>query len=264
MVAGLGLALYFPPLAILRPVAGFLVIFFGSGYALLAALYPDPIVFDHRRRLAGSFGLSLITSGILLLVVSLTIGLTLVNGYLALLTWILMMSVLAWRRRAAFKKSAVEPAHASHARNRWSKRSRRENVLAIVEMVAIGLLLLSGAHLLWVSAHSEAQFSEFYLLGPDGKAANYPKQVTAGSSIETTIGIKNHEGQAVEYGLAYQVEDGHTRFLHSVPLQPEQVWQSQFDIQVPDIAGLHKVIFTFWNAETGQVYDTLHLWVGVE
>ena len=264
LAIALGVTLYFPYLTILRPVAAFLVLFFGSGYALLAALYPDLKSFNPWLRLTGSFGLSLITSGMLLLLVSLTIGVTEVNSYLALLGWISMMSFIAWRRRAALPVPTAVPTHPGRARVRWNERSGTGKALFIAQGIAVGLLLLSGARLLWVSAQTGPQFSEVYLLGADGKAAGYPSHVDAGSSINVEVGISNHESQAVEYGLAYRIDDGPTQFLRSVQLQPGEVWQAPVGIQVPDSTGLHKINFLFWNVEGGQVYDTLHIWVSAE
>ncbi len=39
----------------------------------------------------------------------------------------------------------------------------------------------------------EEGFTEFYLLGSDGKANNYPTNLTTGSQGNVTIGVVNHE-----------------------------------------------------------------------
>lgn len=44
-------------------------------------------------------------------------------------------------------------------------------------------------------------FTEFYLLGPDGKAGNYPTNLIEGQQGKVIIGVINHEHNTTNYQL---------------------------------------------------------------
>jgi uncharacterized membrane protein len=44
-------------------------------------------------------------------------------------------------------------------------------------------------------------YTEFYILGADEKAGNYPTNLTLGQSANVTIGVVNHEHQTTNYML---------------------------------------------------------------
>ena len=67
--------LLFPSFPLLLPL-GAISLFFIPGYLLLAALYPDPRSLPPPQRFLGAFGLSVVVSSLLLLLVAYTAGFT--------------------------------------------------------------------------------------------------------------------------------------------------------------------------------------------
>ena len=51
------------------------------------------------------------------------------------------------------------------------------------------------------------KFTEFYILGPDGKAGNYPTNLTTDQSGNVIIGITNHEQSNTTYNLIIQLNN---------------------------------------------------------
>jgi len=45
------------------------------------------------------------------------------------------------------------------------------------------------------------KFTEFYILGPGGKAEDYPTALKAGETGTVTIGVVNHEYRDMDYTL---------------------------------------------------------------
>ncbi|HOI57384.1 MULTISPECIES: DUF1616 domain-containing protein [unclassified Methanoculleus] len=79
-----------------------------------------------------------------------------------------------------------------------SSASRINRVLGIVLVAA--LLVAIGTTIFIVVAPDEGErFTEFYILGPKGTAADYPTEFMAGTPQTVIIGIGNHEHQEVTY-----------------------------------------------------------------
>ncbi len=52
----------------------------------------------------------------------------------------------------------------------------------------------------------EQRFTEFYILGPEGKAENYPRVLVLGERAKVTIGIVNREHEVTEYNVKILIE----------------------------------------------------------
>ncbi|HOB17608.1 MAG TPA: DUF1616 domain-containing protein [Candidatus Methanoculleus thermohydrogenotrophicum] len=79
-----------------------------------------------------------------------------------------------------------------------SSASRMEQVLSIILIAAV--LVAAGTTIFIILAPAEGEkFTEFYILGPKGKAADYPTEFMAGTPQTVIIGIGNHEGQDITY-----------------------------------------------------------------
>lgn len=82
----------------------------------------------------------------------------------------------------------------------WGSRPRRSKVAAGLLAAS---LLVAGASVAYVLANppnSEA-FTAFYVLGPDGTAADLPTALDRNETTEVTLGVRNHEGQEAAYAV---------------------------------------------------------------
>ncbi|MCK9299719.1 MAG: DUF1616 domain-containing protein, partial [Methanoculleus sp.] len=130
-------------------------------------------------------------------------------------------------------------------------------------------------------------FTEFYILGPGGKAADYPTDFPAGSAQSLIVGVGNHEYREIPYtveALALnQTFDTRTntstihavepldRFVVTVPHNGTEEMAWNFSVPSPDY---NRIEFLLFNetvpdpAVTGAdrinaSYRDLHLWVQV-
>ena len=79
-----------------------------------------------------------------------------------------------------------------------SPASRAEQALSIILIIAV--LVAVGTTVLIVLAPEEGEkFTEFYILGPKGKAADYPTEFMSGTPQTVIIGIGNQEYQDITY-----------------------------------------------------------------
>ncbi len=87
-----------------------------------------------------------------------------------------------------------------------AKGGRLNRAIVIVLALAVLALLLFLSFAVLVPKPGGA-FTEFYVLGPDGKAGNYPAMLHLGDSAQVIVGIANHEHRDVAYDLVVALTD---------------------------------------------------------
>jgi uncharacterized membrane protein len=103
---------------------------------------------------------------------------------------------------------------------------KKTKVLALIILISL-TLLASGceekknAELMGESL--KEPYTEFYILGPEGKADNYPTDYVLGENGTVIVGIVNHEQKPVNYTMEIRLEDT------SLPLPPDQEYVSLED-----------------------------------
>jgi len=189
------------PDSIIRKALGLAFVLFFPGYAFVTALFPERKELNNLERLALSLGLSIAIVPLIGLVLNYTPWGIRLKPILISLTAFNIISALAAIYR---RKSAIEPwipwiALEDIKRElEWETSSRLDKVLTVVLILAI---VTSVGVLAYVVTHpkkSEA-FTEFYLLGPSGKASDYPTELKVGQNATVIIGIVNHEHRNVTY-----------------------------------------------------------------
>ncbi|MDD1718651.1 MAG: DUF1616 domain-containing protein [Methanoregulaceae archaeon] len=201
------LGIYLPPLDAgpLRVVLALPVVLFIPGYTLVAALFPGKEEIDGIERLALSFGLSIAVSPLIGLLLNYTPwGIRLDPIVVSLVAFSAVMTVAAQYRRSLlptekrftvpFRESAesVKTAFAPEA------GSRIDRVLSTVLIVSVVAAVSATVYVIAVPKEGE-RFTEFYILGEKGKAADYPAGLVAGQPAEILVGIGNHEYRDVTY-----------------------------------------------------------------
>lgn len=198
LLIALAPALWFlQPLRLLLGLAYVLVV---PGYCLTAALFPRRDDLDGIERAGLSLGLSIAWIPVLALVLDrLPWGLRLwpiVLGEMASI--LLLMAVAAWRR-------ARQPAGMAHAPEPnwrlgpwWRSLPTAEKHLYRFVAAALVLSTLALAAVFLLPAPDEFM-TEFYMLGPEGLAENFPQEARAGEELGVTLGIANQEQDARTY-----------------------------------------------------------------
>ena len=112
---------------------------------------------------------------------------------------------------------------------------------------------------------AEETFTEFYILGQEGKAADYPRELKRGEEGRVIVGIINHEGKEVSYRVEVVINSKKNAEVGPVVLLDEQKWEGRVSF-VPDEAGENqKVEFLLYkDGEIEPCLEPLHLWVDVK
>ena len=189
------LALGGAPLAVRLPF-GLVAVLVLPGYGLTALTFPRQRDLARVERLALSIGLSLAVIAFLALALDHSPwGLSLVAVVVGLTAWTLVVIALA-----AWRRSAIAPLqrYALLRPARWQDLDPSAQRAA---QVLCGAAVLCAVSLAAVLAETAPPRTEFYMLGPDGRAQGYPRAATVGTPLDVTVGITNQERQTVTYRL---------------------------------------------------------------
>ena len=201
------LCIYIPVLndSFLRVLFALPMILFVPGYTLIAALFPGKEDLDGIERLALSFGLSIAVVPLIGLVMNYTPwGIRLDPIVISLVIFTAAMILVAQYRRSLLppEQRFFVPFREMVAGARTElfepNQSRLDRALSVILVIAIVAAVATTIYVIVVPKEGE-KFSEFYILGPGGKAADYPTRFPAGSEQSVIIGIGNHEYRNVTY-----------------------------------------------------------------
>jgi uncharacterized membrane protein/LysM repeat protein len=263
-LATVTVVLLVPSLGPIRIVFGLPFVFLLPGYVLVAALYPRKENLDSVERAALSFGLSIAIVPLIGLALNYSPWGIRLNPILAFVSLFIVMGAGA----AMYRRWALPPEEA-FAINvplpRWSQV--RLATVAPAVVVALCLIGFGAAAFLTTSRGSSESFTEFYILGPDGRAEGYPQTLELGDGLTVILGVVNHEGDATAYEMEATIDGQVAALIDSVRLENGERWERPVTL-VPSQAGnSQKVQFLLHKEEmdgVDEAYRAVHLWVDVE
>lgn len=246
-----------------RVVLGLPFVLFFPGYVLIAALHPRRDDLDGIERLALSLGLSLAVVPLIGLALNYTPwGIRLTPILIGLSMFIVACSLAAIRARARLSAAErfpadVRPVLGALRRLPWP-------AMAVSAAVITALLVVGfGTGLLGRSRVGEA-FTEFYILGPTGKAQGYPRRLFVGEKGTVILGVINQEGQTAAYTVRVRAGSEVLRTLGPIALQPGQKWEERVGFALQRPGKRVKVEFLLYmRGGDPPPYRRLHLWLEV-
>jgi uncharacterized membrane protein len=189
----------------LRIVFALPVVLFIPGYALIAALFPGKEEIDTLERTALSFGLSIAVVPLIGLALNYTPwGIRLDPIVLSLILFTVIMVLVAHYRRALltqeeqFTLPVGEWYHEAKTELFAEDQSSLDRALSYILIIAIVAAVITTVYVIVVPKEGE-HFTEFYILGDGGMAADYPDRFTVGTPQPVIIGVGNHEYVPVNY-----------------------------------------------------------------
>jgi uncharacterized membrane protein len=144
----------------------------------------------------------------------------------------------------------------------WSQQKTWSKALSILLILAI--LGCIGATIYIINAgHSSDPFSEFYILGKDGKANNYPSVVKAGEETEIKLGIINHEYNQTTYMITISMNGTDLQKLEPITLDVGQKWEELVKFTVVQNGAKQKIDFFLFRQNDTVPYLKLNLIMNV-
>ena len=107
-------------------------------------------------------------------------------------------------------------------------------------------------------------FTEFYILGQEGKAAGYPTEIDLGEEARVIVGIINHEDKEFSYRVEAVISGNKAGEVGPLVLVDEQKWEGEVSFAPVTPGRNQKVEFLLYKkGEVEPCLKPLHLWVNV-
>ena len=141
---------------------------------------------------------------------------------------------------------------------------RRDKALSIFLIVAIAAALGSITYMTITPKKSD-KFTEFYILGPEGKAQDYPKQAIAGKPIDIVIGVVNHEYQPTSYKVGIDINGIKASEVNIGTLSHQQKWEENVSFTFQLVGERQRVDFHLYKNGENEPYlkEPLRLFLDV-
>lgn len=271
------------PLALLdleglfRIIFGLPFILFIPGYTLIFVLFPAKKTdrgIDIIERIALSFGLSIAIVPLIGLILNYTpFGIRLEPILVSIFGFVVIVGIFSIFRW--FKTAEDERFIIKINLNMNKSESRLDQALTIILAISILIAAISLVYVVITPKIGE-KFTEFYILGSDRIADEYPRNLTVNENASIIIGIANHEYKTINYTIevwlvnqTYHINESinetrvsynHMWFidkltitLNHTPIDIEKPWTSQWEIPYNisiNKTGNFKLAFLLYKSET--------------
>jgi uncharacterized membrane protein/LysM repeat protein len=243
---------------------GLVFVLFLPGYVLVAALYPRKDDLDLVERLALSLGLSIAVVPLIGLGLNYSPWGIRLNPILAFVTlFIVLAAGVAMYRRLMLPSAEAMGIPVNLALPKWPRLRMVDRLLGLLLVLALAGLGV-GAYFLATSSAGSEEFTEFYVLGPSGKAEGYPRTVDIGDKFTLILGIVNHESEEASYQVQAKMAGRPVVRLGGLQLANNEKWESPLTLTATQPGGNLKVEFVLYKGDSSVPYRTLHLWLDVE
>lgn len=244
-------------------VLGLIFALFSSGYSLVAAIFPRRDDLDIIWRLALGFGLSIavvVSVGVILNFAPW--GISLYPVLISLLVFIIIASAGAYYRRRQ-----LPPDERFEPRFGFSLAGFRGWHLGDKLLLVLLILVIIGAvgTLVYVARPPDTgeAFTEFYLLGPEGRVADYPDVVVLGEEAAVKLGVVNQERVAIDYYIRISIQGQELAEVATGVLAHGEGWEQPLSFAPTEVGEKQKVEIQLYKGSEVQPCHTLDFWIDV-
>jgi uncharacterized membrane protein len=271
-----------------RTVLGLIFILVLPGYVATAALFPNRESIDAIERVALSIGLSIAIVPLAGLALNYTpFGIRLEPILATLSGFVLIASVVAWRRRASLPE---DERFAVDIKIDLSMKGLPmvDRVLTVGIVVTLAATLILLAYVVAVPRNGES-FTQLALLGPDMKAEGYPHNLTLNHSASVFVSIGSFETAGRNYSLVILLQpqnvtganlthwrqgdpfagnrsmDRGLGMARNFTLQPGEYLNSTYNFSISQLGTfkLRFMLFLEGQSLTQEPYREVYLWLHV-
>jgi uncharacterized membrane protein len=190
----------FLPDSLARQILGLIFVLFLPGYAATAALFPENEQIDAIERVALSFGLSIAIVPLIGLALNFTpFGIRLDPILASVSAFIIVAALVGWYRRMRLPMDERFAIVIDFEMD-WKGMPLVDRLLTvgIVVMLVASIVVLAWA----VTTPREGEsFTQLAILGPDGMATDYPRNLTVGEDARVLISVKSYEHEPMNYTI---------------------------------------------------------------
>jgi uncharacterized membrane protein len=248
----------------LRIVLGLPFLLFIPGYMLIVALFPRKDQLDNIERVAMSSLLSIIMVSFSVFALNFTPwGIRLYPVLIVLTAIILFTSLTAWYRRRRIVGSDETAVTINFSLAFWRRKSILDKLLlSILALTVLGTIGILGYAV--VEPRTGEKFTEFYILGANGKVEGYPDELVLGEEATVIVGIVNREHERVNYRVEVRINGVKNNEWGPLVLDHDTKREEIIDFQPGIVEDNQKVEFLLYKQGQGESYRSLYLRVNVK
>lgn len=277
------------PATAARIILGIPFLLFFPGYTLVTALFVNNERINGIQRIALSFGMSIAVVGLIGFGLNYTAwGIRLEPVLYSITGFIIVFSVFALIREARAIKTNRLVVEYNLNLPGWGGSALNKSLSVILLIAIFGAFGVLGYTV--AMPKTGEKFSEFYVLGLNDEAQDYPTEYviqsgritrvtynngttdTTSGMGKVTLGIVNHEQKLVDYFVKMTINSDPVNInfngipvdkLGPIELQQGEEWEQGIGI-VPQHAGDNqKVEFSLYKGLENAPEDSLHIWINV-
>ena len=253
------------PVAIVRLLLGLIYVLYIPGYALQLFLFPRKEELDPTERIALSFALSGVIIPPLVLILNWSPwGIRLWPIVISLSVIILASMIGATiRQRRLHLDEGTEPKPRPGLRKWWAEQERGNRVVYVILTVVLTTAFLTAFSILLTPKPAES-FTEFYILGQEGLAEDYPREVIMGQVLTITTGITNREGNTSTYNIQIMSDNQVIGQAGPIILENNATWEQPVEFSLSTVGDDQQITFILNREGQPSPYRSLQLWINVK
>lgn len=256
------LVVIFFPSNVLRIILVIPFLLFFPGFSILAAIFARKGEIGSTIRVVLSIGLSVVIVALTGLIFNYTVwGIRLEPILYSIASLVLLASIFAWLRQRRLIENERLDIQLNLTRLGWAKQIK-DRVITIILMFAILGGLCALIYTVAIPKEGET-FTEFFILGKQGEAGDYPDKLKVGDEGRVNLVIINHEKMDVSYSIEVVIDGNTTDSLGPVVLVDEQKWESEVGFLARTLGDEQKVEFVLYKNDEAELCNELHLWIDV-
>jgi len=256
------LIIHFIPNNVARIILGLPFILLFPGYCLTAAISPRNTGMGGVLRLALSIGLSVAVVTLTGFILNYTpVGITLWSMLIVTFIFIVIMSIIGWLRMR--KLTMAERLDLGFKITTPNLGTGVDKALHIFLIVAVLGALTSIGYAIAKPKPGD-NFTEFYLLGSNGQATGYIKDLVLGDAPDVIVGINNNEHKTVTYRVVVTIDGIKNNEVDGISLVQGTKWENKVSFTPQTVGDNQRVEFFIYKAdETAPLFEPLAMWINV-
>lgn len=252
--------------SIIRTILVLPLILFIPGYLLIVALFPMKDDLENIERIALSFGLSIAVVPLLGLILNFSFGIRLIPILITLCLYSIILIFIANYRRKQLPEDSIFKVSLYKIYEIIKTVANLQNGSdkILTGILVLNIIMALGALVFVITIPKIGErFTEFYILGDNGKADNYSTNLKSDVSSNVIVGIVNHEYSSVNYKLQIDLDKDMLR-SEEVILEHNETWERHVTfLPIKKGTNLKLEFILFKENNFSSPYRKLHLWVNV-
>ena len=146
----------------------------------------------------------------------------------------------------------------------WRGQGFIDTILSVILIVTIAGSMGTLGYVI-VKPKVGEKFTEFYILGLEGKAIDYPRELKVGEPGKVMVGIINREHETVSYWVKVRIDGVRNNEVGPLVLEHDETWEEVVSFTPHRAGDSHEVEFLLYKDKESESYlKPLRLWIDVK